>query len=161
MACYTFEKKWTFKSRDEVREFENIFKIRIEHLENQIGGFENLLIDGIKHKMTNFNAQTNYEQYDSFDNFVAALEDDIIALTDRLHTNNIYMNRCIVSMISKYQKLLDEELKSFLELIGPIFFNMREAESTYSKILVESVKQVISNPRKIISDYFMNYFKNK
>ena len=66
----------------------------------------------------------NLSEHFSIDTFITVSESAIIALKMKLHEINIYMNKSITDMISKYTNFVEVELKSFLELLVPTFFNM-------------------------------------
>ncbi|XP_025192320.1 dynein regulatory complex subunit 3-like [Melanaphis sacchari] len=157
MSHNKFERKLTYESRDIIDEFEEIRRIRIEPIEGQ-------LIDIETNEITNNQNSIRIEkicEHFSIESFVSVTEDEIIVLKRKLHEKNIYMNKTIMDMISKYTKFVEEELKLFLELLVPIFFNMRAIISTYTEILSENVRLAVNNPIKIIPKEFINHFENR
>lgn len=157
MSHIRFERKWTYKSREVLKEFEEVKRIRLQPTEEQ-------LVDSKKSEK-NISQETvvfeNAFENFSIESFIAVFEEEVIALKKKLHSRNIYMNKSIMDMISKYTKIVEEELKLFLELLVPIFFNMRDIVYTYSEKLNENVRLVVNNPVKVIPNEFINHFGNR
>lgn len=107
-----------------------------------------------------FEGMTLVEQY-SIDVFMSCMSSGVNVLTDELLIMNIKLNRSINTIIDKYENILKEEMKAFLDSLEPIFFNMREAENTYSQVLTENVKLVVNNVHKLIPKMFLNKFENR
>ncbi|KAE9536918.1 hypothetical protein AGLY_006725 [Aphis glycines] len=157
MSHNRFERKLTYESRDIIKEFEEIRRLRMEPTEQQLMDIETNEM-GIN--QDSFGVGVENDHF-SIESFVSVSEGDIIIMKRKLHKKNIYMNKTIMDLISKYTKLVEEELKLFLELLVPIFFNMRAIISTYSEILSENVRLAVNNPIKIIPKEFINHFGNR
>jgi len=158
MSHNRFERKLTYDSRDIVKEFEEIRRIRMApSSEEQSSDFDS---NEIKISQDPDAVENLSEQF-SIESFIAISEFEIIALKTKLHEKNIYMNKSITDMISKYTNFVEVELKSFLELLVPMFFNMREIVSTYSEILSENIRLAVNNPIKVIPKEFINHFGNR
>ncbi|KAL4127254.1 hypothetical protein QTP88_011433 [Uroleucon formosanum] len=157
MSHNRFERKLTYESRDIVKEFEEIRRMRMAPPKKQTNDFDT--------NETSISQDPNEIEYlteqFSIESFIAVSEFEIIALKTKLHEKNIYMNKSITDMISKYTNFVEVELKSFLELLVPIFFNMREIVSTYSEILSENIRLAVNNPIKVIPKEFINQFGNR
>lgn len=97
----------------------------------------------------------------SVDVFMTSMASGIEILVDELLIMNIKLNRSINTIIDKYEEILKKEMKAFLDLLEPIFYNMREAENTYSQVLTENVKLVVNNTQKLIPKMFLNRFENR
>jgi len=157
MCHNRFERKLTYESRDIIKEFEEIRRLRMEPTEQQLMDIE---INEMDISQDSFGVGVENDHF-SIESFVSVSEGDIIIMKRKLHQKNIYMNKTIMDLISKYTKLVEEELKLFLELLVPIFFNMRAIISTYSEILSENVRLAVNNPIKIIPKEFINHFGNR
>lgn len=157
MSHNRFERKLTYESRDIVKEFEEIRRIRMDPNDEQSNDFDS------NEKITSqdFDAILPISEQFSIETFIDVSECEIIALKRKLHEKNIYINKSITDMISKYTNIVEEELKLFLELLVPIFFNMRETVSTYSEILSENIRLAVNNPIKVIPKEFINQFGNR
>lgn len=157
MAFYTFVREWTQLSRDMVREYEEIRTLRMKHFEKNSKDYlpsdESLSV-----ALDNLSIK---KQFDSVESLISAFDDELLSLTDRLHVKNMYMNKSIVAMIGKFEKILDDEFKLFVELLIPIFFNLREVENTYASELTDNVKVFVNNPKKVITKDFMDHFENR
>jgi len=158
MSHNRFERKLTYESRDILKEFEEVRRIRMddpteEQLYNSDSN-ENSI------KQSTHTIEQISEKF-SIETFIAVSEYEIIALQRKLHEKNIYMNKSITDMISKYTNFVEEELKSFLELLVPIFFNLREIVSTYSEILNENIRLAVNNPIKVIPKEFITQFGDR
>jgi len=157
MSHNRFERKLTYESRDIVKEFEEIRRIRMAPSDEQSNDY-----DTNESSITEDSDEIeNVGEQFSIDSFIAVSEFEIIALKTKLHEKNIYMNKSITDMISKYTNFVEVELKSFLELLVPIFFNMREIVSVYSEILSENIRLAVNNPIKVIPKEFINHFGNR
>lgn len=66
-----------------------------------------------------------------------------------------------MTMITKYEKNLEDELKTLFESIAPIFDRMREIANTYSQIMTDIVKFDVDNPHKIIRKVYIERFENR
>jgi len=111
MSHNRFERKLTYESRDIVKEFEEIRRIRMTPTKEQSNDFDiNESIEQGPDKIEHLSEQFSIES------FIAVSEYEIIALKRKLHEKNIYMNKSITDMISKYTNFVEVELKSFLEL---------------------------------------------
>lgn len=157
MAFYTFVREWTQLSRDMVREYEEIRTLRMKHFEKNSKDYlpsdESLSV-----ALDNLSIK---KQFDSVESLISAFDDELLSLTDRLHVKNMYMNKSIVAMIGKFEKILDDEFKLFVELLIPIFFNLREVENAYASELTDNVKVFVNNPKKVITKDFMDHFENR
>lgn len=154
-----FERKLTYENRDIIKEFEEIRRLRMEPTEQQLMDIETNEM-GISQDSFGVGVGVENDHF-SIESFVSVSESDIIIMKRKLHKKNIYMNKTIMDLISKYTKLVEEELKLFLELLVPIFFNMRAIISTYSEILSENVRLAVNNPIKIIPKEYINHFGNR
>jgi len=158
MSHNRFERKLTYESRDILKEFEEIRRIRMnDPTEEQSYDFDS----NEKSIIQGFNTIDHISEKFSIETFIVVSEYEIIALKRKLHEKNIYMNKSITDMISKYTNFVEEELKSFLELLVPIFFNLREIVSTYSEILNENIRLAVNNPIKVIPKEFINQFGDR
>ncbi|XP_060860159.1 dynein regulatory complex subunit 3 [Metopolophium dirhodum] len=158
MSHNRFERKLTYNSRDIVKEFEEIRRIRMAPSSHE----QSSDFDSNETKISQDpDTVENLSEQFSIESFIAISEFEIIALKTKLHEKNIYMNKSITDMISKYTNFVEVELKSFLELLVPIFFNMREIVSTYSEILSENIRLAVNNPIKVIPKEFINHFGNR
>lgn len=158
MSHNRFERKLTYESRDILKEFEEIRRIRMDDPIEQSNDFdsnEKSITQG-SHTIENIVS----EKF-SIETFIVVSEYEIITLKRKLHEKNIYMNKTITDMISKYTNFVEEELKSFLELLVPIFFNLREIVSNYSEILSENIRLAVNNPIKVIPKEFINQFGDR
>jgi hypothetical protein len=158
MSHNRFERKLTYESRDIIKEFEEIRRIRLGPTEEQLIDIET---NEKRISQDSAKIERNIQEYFSIESFVSVSEDNIIAMKKKLHQKNIYMNKTIMDLISKYTKFVEEELKSFLELLVPIFFNMRAVISTYTEILSENVRLAVNNPIKVIPKEFINHFGSR
>jgi len=158
MSHNRFERKLTYMSRDIVKEFEEIRRIRMAPSSKEQSSDFDLNETSISQDLENVEHLS--EQF-SIESFIAVSEFEIIALKTKLHEKNIYMNKSITDMISKYTNFVEVELKSFLELLVPMFFNIREIVSTYSEILSENIRLAVNNPIKVIPKEFINHFGNR
>jgi len=157
MSHNRFERKLTYESRDILKEFEEIRRIRMDDPIGQSYDFDSneKSISQVSHTIEHISEKFSIET------FIVVSEYEIIALKRKLHEKNIYMNKTITDMISKFTNFVEEELKSFLELLVPIFFNLREIVSTYSEILSENIRLAVNNPIKVIPKEFINQFGDR
>ncbi|XP_060845868.1 dynein regulatory complex subunit 3-like [Rhopalosiphum padi] len=158
MSHSRFERKLTYESRDIIKEFEEIRRIRLGPTEEQLIDIET---NEKRISQDSSKIERNIQEYYLIESFVSVSEKNIIAMKKKLHQKNIYMNKTIMDLISKYTKFVEEELKSFLELLVPIFFNMRAVISTYTEILSENVRLAVNNPIKVIPKEFINHFGSR
>jgi len=158
MSHSRFERKLTYESRDIIKEFEEIRRIRLGPTEEQLIDIET---NEKRISQDSSKMERNIHEYYLIESFVSVSEKNIIAMNKKLHQKNIYMNKTIMDLISKYTKFVEEELKSFLELLVPIFFNMRAVISTYTEILSENVRLAVNNPIKVIPKEFINHFGSR
>lgn len=158
MSHSRFERKLTYESRDIIKEFEEIRRIRLGPTEEQLIDIET---NEKRISQDSSKMERNIHEYYLIESFVSVSEKNIIAMKKKLHQKNIYMNKTIMDLISKYTKFVEEELKSFLELLVPIFFNMRAVISTYTEILSENVRLAVNNPIKVIPKEFINHFGSR
>lgn len=155
------KKKLTNKSRSLITDFEFIVYSRIKSFEIQFKDEKNTLNTLEENSNEQLTASTYDAPFESHECFERMLKKEVKSLTNRLHRNNDYVNECVMSQIKKYERKLDDELKSFLELTVPIFFNIREAETMYSDVLVDSLKNDVNNPRRKIPEKVLNYFEKR
>lgn len=154
VAYHAFETEWTNQSRYMIREYEELRNMRLQRVEN----------DGDVHSSTDVDSERSESELTVRDIFgsgeftLTVLENELKQVVDRLRERNIYMNECILSMIGKYDKILEEDIKSFLESLNPMFYNMREVENTYSQVLVDSIKIYMDNPNKKIPEEILTYY---
>ncbi|XP_050436539.1 dynein regulatory complex subunit 3-like [Adelges cooleyi] len=146
LAYYAFEKKWTDKGRNMICEFLNVRYFRMKTIAGQYDTNE-------ESKINNSTQSKPVEHSDGGGVYAVSVEvleqsfaDETEALCFRLHLNNFYMNKSIVTMIGKYEKNLEDILKIFLEPLVERFADLREVENDYSQALSESVKMVLNNP---------------
>jgi len=158
MSHNRFERKLTYMSRDIIKEFEEIRRIRMNPSSEEQSSDFSSNETSMSQDLDNVD---NLSEHLSIDTFIAVSEFEIIALKTKLHEKNIYMNKSITDMISKYTNFVEVELKSFLELLVPMFFNMREIVSTYSEILSENIRLAVNNPIKVIPKEFINHFGDR
>ncbi|CAI6355880.1 unnamed protein product [Macrosiphum euphorbiae] len=158
MSHNRFERKLTYMSRDIIKEFEEIRRIRTSPSSKEQSSDFSSNETSMTQDLDNVD---NLSEHLSIDTFIAVSEFEIIALKTKLHEKNIYMNKTITDMISKYANFVEVELKSFLELLVPMFFNMREIVSTYSEILSENIRLAVNNPIKVIPKEFINHFGDR
>lgn len=144
-ACHKFTTKWVQHCRDKLEEFENIKMIWMEEF------IDSDVVDG------SLMAPNNPIVSDSF---VSIFQNKIMILTDYLSYININMSTTIVALIEKVEKVLETEIGMFLDLLTPIFFNMREVENQYSIVLSRNVKLKLESHNRIIPDMFIQHFKN-
>ncbi|VVC41926.1 Leucine-rich repeat,Leucine-rich repeat domain, L domain-like [Cinara cedri] len=155
MAYYTFEREWTNKNRKLIREHDEITQMRIKvRKDNENGSVITINNSGnlFSHRSLDL---------DPIESVTLELEDEMIALTDRLHMNNIYINESLMSMISKYESKLEDELKMFTESVAAIYANIRKSETDYSQILMDNVRATVNNRQKVIPQEITNRFENK
>lgn len=151
---------WTIECRDIIKEYEEIKTLRMESLENFIN-YEESDDEDLDNKITSNNVTTIENKFDTRYSFISIFEDEIIQMTDRLHIINIYMNKTITVLINKFEKVLEDELKIYLESLIPLFLNMKEIESTYSQVLNENLKNIMNRSDKAIPKEYMTYFENR
>lgn len=151
---YKLKRNWTEKSREMIREFEEIRKIRMDTLS------ENLDMSNSRSTINESKGRSVLEQY-SIGVFISCIESGIDILIDRLLIMNIKTHRSIMMMINIYENILQEEIKAFLDSLISTFFNLREAENTYAQVLTENVKLVVNNTQKLIPTMFLNKFENR
>lgn len=144
-----------------IREYEEIRMLRMENYVQNSKDYLKLTSDeGSLIKPHHLSIKKQFNSVDSSMK-TSVFDDELFARTDQLYVNNIYINKSIMEMIGKYQKLLDDELKSFIEQLIPIFFNLREVENVYSSELADNVKVFVNDPKIVIMKDFMDHFKNR
>lgn len=102
-----------------------------------------------------------FGQFESVEMMTRIFKDDVDAIVNRLYFTNIYMNDSIVSMIDKYENILNDEIKNYQDLIASIFFKMTDVKNEYFQILYERVKYDVGNPHKIFRKHITDYFPEK
>lgn len=152
MAYYAFEKEWTNKSRTLIKEYDEIERTRVRLRERAS--------DDDHSKTMNGKSEISIHSLDTIGSLVSRLNEEMTDLTDSLHLNNIYMNETIVSMISKYESILADELKTFSESITALYSIIREAKMDYRQVLIEKIMQTVNNPRRVIPPEITNHFKD-
>lgn len=152
MAYYTFENEWTNKSRTLIKEFDEIIRMRVKLREGAS--------DDDHFKTMAGHSEFSIHLLDEIGSIESRLNEEMTDLTDSLHMNNIYMNDTIVSMISKYESILTDELKTFSESITALYSIIREAELDYRQVLIEKIMLIVNNPRRVIPPEITNHFKN-
>jgi len=162
IAVNKFQRQWTSKNRDFITEFEEIKDIWLKSYED-LGSEEEIRNLNYSEQRLSMDVEVlsigNY--YDSPDSLVLSFEDKLVYMTNYLLATNIYMNRSILEMIKKYEKLLDDELKSLSETVAPIFDTMREIANTYSQVINEIIKFDVDNPHKAIRKMYIDRFENR
>lgn len=157
IAYYEFLRNWTCKSREDIAEFEEIRSVRLKSAEDKIEDLERL-----NSNADNLSMDIQIVSIKEYFKIVVSLfEDELVILIDRLNQTNIYMNKSIMEIISKYEKILEDELKSLSDLIVPICFEMREITSAYSIILNKHVKFDVDNPHKRLQKFYTDHFENR
>lgn len=160
IAYYEFLRKWTCKNRDDIAEFEEIRNTRLKTNEDKIDDIERLNSneDNLSLEIQIISIK---EYFNSPEILLSLFEDELILLIERLNTTNIYMNKSIMEIISKYEKILEDELKSLSDLIVPICFEMREVTNSYSLILNKHVKFDVDNPHKRLQKFYTDHFESR
>lgn len=153
MAYYKFERKWTNISRYMIYEYEEIKSTRLKIFDYNFEQNDKL-------SRNSCSVSIKY-QFDSRESFVSILKDEIAYLCDQLHIINIYMNKTIKLLINRFEKILEDEMKLYLESLDPIFFNIKEIENTYSQTLTDNMKYIMNKSDKVIPIEFMNYFGSR
>lgn len=154
MAYYKFENHWTKKSRMMIDEHNEITEMRVMDTE-VIDDSDILIISS-----TNTNIIYQDAQSHSVESSLELVE-EMNNLTDKLHNNNIYMNESIMSMISKYESVLEDKSKSFNESVAIIYYNIREAENKYTQVLNENINLFFENPTRAIPVKIINHFESR
>lgn len=159
-AFYKFLRDWTNKSREDIAEFEEIRSTRLKTADDKIDDFERLN-SSVYDLSLDIQIISIKEYFNSPEILLSLFEDELILLIDRLNQTNIYMNKSIMEIISKYEKILEDELKSLSDLIVPICFEMREITGAYSLILNKHVKFDVDNPHKRLQKFYTDHFENR
>lgn len=160
IAFYKFLRKWTCKSREDISEFEEIRSTRLKTVDDKIDDLERLN-SNIENLSLDIQIISIKQYLNSPDILLSLFEDELVILIDRLNHTNIYMNKSIMEIISKYEKILEDELKSLSDLIVPICFEMREITSAYSVTLNKHVKFDVDNPHKRLQTFYTDHFENR
>lgn len=138
-----------------IKEYNELRNIRLQSFEDKL----NKSLQKSDTKLIRI--QSMYGQLDSLEMMTSIFKDDIDAIANRLYMTNIYMNNSIVSMIDKYENILDDEFKTYVDLISSIFFKMVDVKNEYFQILFERVKFDLDNPHKIFRKHITDYFPEK
>jgi len=164
MAFYEFQRQWTSKIRDVITEFEEIRDIRLKPLEDVDGESydDDNYVDDTEDRITMDVQVLSFHRYfDSPESLISAFEDDLTGMTNRLLVTNNYMNRSILEMIRKYEKNINDELKSLFETLALTFDGMPEIVNTYSQVMTQLVKFDVDNPHKAIRKVYIDHFENR
>lgn len=155
VAYYRFERKWTTSIQKMLKEFEEIRNIRMRSIGENINKAE------AEHNDVNADLRLTYENFNPPETFIMIFKQELFEVTGRMCIYNIYMNKSILAMINSYEKILDDELKSFTENLDPMFFNMHQIKNDYIQVLFECVKFDVNNPHKILPKQFTDYFEDR
>lgn len=98
---------------------------------------------------------------EAIESLILKNDEELISLTDRLHMNNSYMTESILSMISKYETILKDEIKTLTESLITIYSNIREAEMNYRQELKSNVVLSVNDPNKVLPPEIMKHFENR
>jgi len=155
LAYYKFERKWTTQMQFMLKEYEEIRNMKIKSIGEIL---EQGRID--KANDSEYGIFI-YGQFDTPETLKSIFMIELETITERLNINNIYINKSIMSMISKYEKILEDEIKTFLELLVPIFFNMLEEKKNYLQTLSDLVKFDVNNPHKRLPKFLTDHFEDR
>lgn len=147
-----------------ITEFEEIRDIRLKCFEDVDGESyhdDNYVDDSENHISINVEVITVRRYFDSPESLISAFEDELTSMANRLMVNNNYMNRSILEMIRKYEKNIDDELKSLFETLALTFDSMPEIANTYSQLMTQIVKFDVDNPHKAIRKVYIDHFENR
>lgn len=136
-----------------IKEYNELRNIRLQSLDDKFN--KTLRKSDTKLK------RIQYGQFGSVEMMTRIFKDDVDAIVNRLYFTNIYMNDSIVSMIDKYENILNDEIKNYQDLIASIFFKMTDVKNEYFQILYERVKYDVGNPHKIFRKHITDYFPEK
>lgn len=155
ISYYKFQLQWTNRMREMIKEYDELRNIRLQLFEDKLN--KSLQKSDAK----SIRIRTMYGQFESLEMMTTIIKDDIDAIVNRLYMTNIYMNESIVSMINKYENILNDEIKNYLDLIASIFFKMADVKNEYFQILYDRVKYDVDNPHKIFRKHITDYFPEK